>query len=167
MIEDSARTTLRIDAFDGNKFTIGGVVLSNNLQKLDEIQTDVDAAILEDRTPLILKGMQVNPSVNYNFHKADTLVVYSEIYEPLLKNDNPPKVAAGYRVYEKASNKQVLFSGAVAMTDFIQKGSPVVPFGLKIPIKELAPGDYHLVLLAVDGANNQAPQRTVDFTVTN
>jgi VWFA-related protein len=160
-------TPLRIEAFDGNKFTIGGVVLSTSLQKLDEIQTDVDAAILEDRTPLILKGMQVNPSASYNFHKADNLVLYSELYEPLLKTDNPPKVAAGYRVFEKASNKQILFSGAVPMTEFIQKGSPVVPFGLKIPIKDLAPGDYRLVLLAIDGANNQAPQRTVDFTVAN
>jgi VWFA-related protein len=160
-------TPLRIDSFDGNKFTIGGVVLSTNLQKLGEIQTDVDSAILEDRTPLIIRGMQVNPAVNLTFHKTESLVVYSELYEPLLKSDNPPKLAAGYRVFEKASNKQILFSGALPMNDFIQKGNPIVPFGLKVPLQDLAPGDYRLVLLAVDGANNQAPQRAVDFTVAN
>jgi hypothetical protein len=160
-------TPLRIDAFDGNKFTVGGIVLSDSYTKLDQIQTDVDAAILEDRTPLILKGVQINPAVNYKFHQAETLTVYAELYEPLLKSDNPPKVAAGYRIFDKTTNKQIFFSGAVPLNDFMQKGSPIVPFGLKVPLKDLAPGDYHLVLLAVDGANNQAPQRAVDFTVAN
>jgi hypothetical protein len=31
----------------------------------------------------------------------------------------------------------------------------------------LVPGSYRLVLLAVDGKNNQAPQRPVEFSVSN
>ncbi|MGB8323878.1 MAG: VWA domain-containing protein [Candidatus Acidiferrum sp.] len=160
-------TPLRIDEFDGNKFTVGGVLLSTNLQRIDQISTDVDVALLEDRTPLILKGMQITPAATYRFHKADNLVLYSELYEPLLKNDNPPKVAAAYRIFEKATNKEVFYTGPVPMNDFIQKGSPIVPFGLKVQIQDLAPGNYRLVLLAADGANNHAPQREVEFVLSN
>lgn len=53
------------------------------------------------------------------------------------------------------------------MDDFIHKGNSVVPFGLKVDIKNLPPGDYRLVLLAVDGVKNSAPNREVQFTVQN
>src|SRR5215470_12775441 len=38
-------TPLQIDPYDGKKFTLGGVVLSTNLQKVDEIPTEVDATL--------------------------------------------------------------------------------------------------------------------------
>ena len=76
-------TPLQIDPYDGKKFTLGGVVLSTFLQPLTAISTEVDAALLEDRTPLIVKGMQVNPAADYRFKKTDNVVLYSEIYEPL------------------------------------------------------------------------------------
>ena len=53
------------------------------------------------------------------------------------------------------------------MDSFIEKGNPVVPFALKVETKDLTPGSYRLVLLAVDGKNMQAPQRPVEFTLTN
>jgi hypothetical protein len=89
------------------------------------------------------------------------------LYAPQLASDNPPKLAAGYRIFDKTTNKQVFFSGAVAIGDFIHKGNPVVPFGLKIPLKDLTAGNYRLVLLAADGANNQAPQREVYFVLND
>ena len=48
---------------------------------------------------------------------------------------------------------------------FIQKGNPVVPVGLKVNVKDLNPGAYRLVLQAVDGAGNRAPNRSVDFDI--
>jgi hypothetical protein len=50
---------------------------------------------------------------------------------------------------------------------FVEKGNPVVPFALKVDTKNLQPGTYKLVLLAVDEKKNQAPQRPVEFTVSN
>ncbi len=160
-------TPLQIDPYDGKKLTLGGVVLSKSLQRVDQIPLDMDATLLEDRTPLVIKGMQVTPAAKYQFKKSDTVVLYSELYAPLLKSDNPPKVAAGFRVFEKASNKQVVFTGAVPLTDFVEKGNVVVPFGLNLQVKELPPGTYRLVLLAVDGVNNQAPPKETEFTVTD
>ena len=158
---------LQIDGYDGKKFTLGGVVLSTNLQKVDEIPTEVDATLLEDRTPLIIKGMQINPAANYQFRKTDNVTLYSELYEPLLKTDPATKVVSGYRIFDKATDKEVFFTGGVPLDNFVQKGNPVVPFALRVEIKDLAPGNYRLVLLAVDGQNNQAPMRPVEFTMSN
>jgi len=159
-------TPLQIDSYDGNRFTLGGVVLSSSLQRVDEIPTEVDATLLEDRKPLIVKGMQITPAGSYQFKKTDNVTLYSELYEPLLKTEPATKVAAGYRIYD-TSNKEVFFTGGVPLDAFVEKGNPVVPFALKVDTKNLQPGTYRLVLLAVDEKKNQAPQRPVEFTVSN
>lgn len=156
---------LQIDGYDGNKMTLGGVVLSTNVQRVDEIPTDVDATLLEDRKPLIVKGMQINPAAAYQFKKADSITLYSEVYEPLLRTDPTTKLLTGYRIFDKATNKEMFFTGGVPMDTFIEKGNSVVPFALRVETKDLPPGNYRLVLLAVDGKNNQAPQRPVEFTL--
>jgi VWFA-related protein len=160
-------TPLQIDAYDGNNFTLGGVVLSSSLQSVGEIPTEVDAALLEDRKPLIVKGMQITPAASYQFKKSDNITVYSELYEPLLKTEPATKVLSGYRIFDAASNKEVFFTGGVAMDSFVEKGNSVVPFALKVQTKDLQPGNYRLVLLAVDEKNQQAPQRQVEFTLGN
>jgi VWFA-related protein len=157
---------LNIDAYDGNRFTLGGVVLSSSLQRVDEIPTEVDATLLEDRKPLIVKGMQITPAASYQFKKTDNITLYSELYEPLLKTEPATKVAAGYRIFDN-SNKEVVFTGGIPLDAFVEKGNPVVPFALKVDTKNLQPGTYKLVLLAVDEKKNQAPQRPVEFTVSN
>jgi hypothetical protein len=160
-------TPLQIDAYDGNKFMLGGVVLSSSVQRIDEIPTEVDATLLEDRKPLIVKGMQINPSASYQFKKGESVTLYSELYEPLLKTDPGTKVVSGYRIFDQATNKEVFFTGGVSMESFMQKGNPVVPFAFRVETKDLPPGNYRLVVLAVDGKNNQAPQRPVEFTLSN
>jgi VWFA-related protein len=158
-------TPLQIDPYTGDKMTLGGVVLSTSVQRVDEIPTDVDATLLEDRKPLIVKGMQINPAAAYQFKKADNVTLYSEVYEPLLKTDPTTKLAAGYRIFDKATNKEMFFTGGIPMDNFIEKGNSVVPFALRVETKDLPPGNYRLVLLAVDGKNNQAPQRPVEFSL--
>ncbi|HTG27744.1 MAG TPA: VWA domain-containing protein [Methylomirabilota bacterium] len=158
-------TPLQIDTYDGKHFSLGGVALANNAQKLGDIPTSLDAALLEDRTPLVVHGLQIMPSGTNRFKRDENVIVYSEIYEPLLTSDNPPKIGLGYRILDRASKKEVMFTGVVTADAFIQKGNPVVPVGLKVNVKDLAPGAYCLVMQAVDAAGNKAPNRIVDFDV--
>jgi hypothetical protein len=74
-------------------------------------------------------------------------------------------MGAGYRIFDKATNKQVLFTGVVPLDEFISKGNPVVPFALKVTVKDLPAGTYRLVLLAADEKGNQAPQRDTEITL--
>ena len=156
---------LQIDAYDGKHFSLGGVALTDSVQRLGDIPTSLDSALLEDRTPLVVQGLQVLPSGTNRFKRDGNVVVYSEIYEPLLTSDSPPKIGMGYRILDRASKKEVMFTGVVPVDTFIKKGNPVVPVGLKVNVKDLTPGSYSLVMQAVDGAGNKAPNRTVDFDV--
>jgi VWFA-related protein len=157
---------LSIDPYDGKHFSLGGVALTNSVKKLNDIPESLDSVLLEDRTPLVVKGMEITPSPTNRFKHTDNVVVYSEIYEPLLTSDKPPIVAAGYTVFERASNQKVYSTGAVHCDEFIQKGNPVVPFGLKVRVDDLKPGSYRLVMQAVDSAQNHAPDRMVDFDIS-
>ncbi|HEV7928480.1 MAG TPA: hypothetical protein VGR14_24210, partial [Verrucomicrobiae bacterium] len=76
-------------------------------------------------------------------------------------------VAFGYHLLDRATNKEVLFTGAINADSFIQKGNPVVPAGMLIKVKDLPPGGYRVVVQAVDSAKNNAPNRSADFDVTD
>jgi VWFA-related protein len=158
---------LQIDAYDGKSMSLGGIVLTNSATRVSDIPTGLDSILLEDRTPLVVKGMQVVPSATNRFKRSDDVILYTEIYDPLLASGKPPKLGFGYHVVDRATNKELLFTGAVPADAFVQKGNPLVPAGMVVKVKDLPPGGYRLLLQAVDGANNHAPNRTVDFDVTD
>jgi VWFA-related protein len=158
---------LQIDAYDGKSMSLGGVALTNSATRVSDIPTGLDSVLLEDRTPLIVQGMQVVPSATNRFKRSDNVIMYTEIYDPLLASDKPPKVAFGYHLVDRATNKEVLFTGAINADSFIQKGNPVVPAGMLIKVKDLPPGGYRVVVQAVDSAKNNAPNRSADFDVTD
>lgn len=157
---------LQIEEYDGKKFSLGGVALTSSAQRLTDIPSSVEQALTEDRTPLVVKGMQIFPSASNHFKKTDKVVAYTEVYEPLLTSANPPRVGVGYRILERGTGKEVFFTNVVPAEEFIQKGNPVIPIGLMVKVADLPPGLYTLVMQAVDGANNKAPNRMVDFDLT-
>jgi len=157
---------LTIDPYDGQHFSLGGLALSNSPQRVNDIPASVGAALLEDRTLLVVKGVQVPPSGCNRFKHTDGVVLYTEIYEPLLTSGTPPVVGMGYRIFDRATNTQVFFSGVQHADEFVQKGNPVIPVGMKVALSDLKPGSYRLMMQAVDSANNHAPDRVVDFDIT-
>jgi VWFA-related protein len=156
---------LAIDSYDGKHFSLSGVALTNAAQKLNDIPTGLDAVLLEDRTPLVVKGMQIVPSGSNRFKHTDTVALYTEIYEPLLTSATPPIVGMAYRIFERSTNKEVFFTQLIRADDFIQKGNSVIPIGMKVKVDDLKPGSYRLVMQAVDSAKNHAPDRAVDFDI--
>ena len=157
---------LAIDPYDGKHFSLSGLALTNSAQRLNDIPTGLDSVLLEDRTPLVVKGLQIVPSGSNRFKHTDNVVVYTEIYEPLLTSATPPIVGMAYRIFERSTNKQVFFTEVVRADDFIQKGNSVIPVGMKVKVDDLKPGSYRLVMQAVDSAKNHAPDLSVDFDVT-
>jgi VWFA-related protein len=156
---------LTIDEYDGKHFSLSGLALASSVQKLTDIPTGLDSVLLEDRTPLVVKGMQITPSGSNRFKHTDNVVVYTEIYEPLLASANPPLVGMAYTILERESNKKLFFTDVQRADDFVQKGNPVIPIGLKVKVNDLKPGSYRLVMQAVDSAKNNAPSRIVDFDI--
>jgi len=157
---------LQIDPYDGQQLSLGGVVFTNSLQRLSDVPEGLDSIELPERTPLIVKGMQINPSASNRFKTSDNVALYTEVYEPLLTSADPPKVAASYTIVERASGKMIYSTGAAYLDGFIQKGNPKVPVAMSVKVKDLAPGAYRLVMMAADGAGRHATNRVIDFDIT-
>src|ERR1700723_2389394 len=92
---------LAIDPYRDQDFSISGVALSNTIRRASDLSTELDSQLLEDRTPLLVQGLQISPSASNRFKKTDTAAIYTEIYEPLLKNPSPPQIAYELTVVER------------------------------------------------------------------
>jgi len=157
---------LQIETFDGKQLALSGPALANRVQPVNQISDGLDSALLEDRTPLMVKGMQITPSGSNRFKKTDNVVLYTEVYEPLLTSSSPPALGIAYEIDDRATGKKIFSTGTIRLDEFVQKGTPVVPVGLKVSLKDLPPGGYRLVTQAADSAKNHTPTRGVLFDVT-
>jgi VWFA-related protein len=152
---------LSIDPYHGEEFSISGVALSNNIRPAAAIATDLDSLMLEDRTPLLVQGFQVSPSATNRFKKTDVAAAYAEVYEPLLKQPNPPAVAFELRIVDRKNGQEKL--RVREKTSTAKAGDPVIPLGLKLPLDKLDAGSYRVELRAGDALGHNSKTRTADF----
>ena len=158
---------LAIDPYDSAEFTVSALALSTHLQKAADMGGALDAALLEDRTPLIAQGFQIVPAGSYRFKKDEHPVMYLEVYEPLLvawKDGKPPTVALQVRVLDRKTGEQKEDTGLFRLDFPMKEGNPMIPLGLKVPSEKLAPGSYRLELAAFDQIGKTF-KRSADFEI--
>lgn len=156
---------LSVDAYDGKQFVLSSMALGKNVRRVSEMATGLDAELMEDHTPLVTRGMEIVPAASYRFKKSDNAVLYTELYEPLLTGSTPPQVAIDLKVVERNSGQAKFDTGLQNIGSFVQKGNPVIPIGMKLPVNTLDPGSYRAEMSAADSAGNKAKIRTADFDV--
>jgi VWFA-related protein len=157
-------TPLIVDPFSGNEFTLGGPALSDKLIPVTELTASMDEALLEEHTPLVYKGMQVVPSPNNRFEKVAHAFFYVEVYDPALRIGQP-NVGILFNIFDRKSNQQVFSSNTMRIDELVQRGNPLVPVGLKLPLDQLQAGDYRLEVRGRDSMGNASPVRSADFSV--
>ena len=158
---------LAVDAYDGQKFAISGLVFSTNYRAAASMGTDLDALLIEDRTPLVTGGVQIFPSGSSRFKTTDKPLVFLEVYEPLLASAEAPKqlaVALQLRVLDTKTGEQKTDSGLFRIPLPDKSGNPAIPTGTQVPVASLTPGSYRLIMSAEDSAGNKT-QRWADFEV--
>jgi len=158
-------TPLTIDPYDGKQFGLSGMALSKDVHRLADLNTGLDAELLEGKTPLVTQGMQVTPSGSNRFKKTDISAVYAEVYEPLLTSPNPPIVAVQLRVLDRKSGEQKQDSGLINIGASVRKDNAMIPVALKLPVDTLTAGSYRAELKAVDSVGHASPVRSADFEV--
>jgi hypothetical protein len=158
-----AETLLNVRPYDGKKISLSAIALSNSMAKLSDLDTALDAQLLEDRKPLIVRGMQILPSATDHFQKSDIAVVYIEVYDPAVAGDKPPDLGLEYRIIDKKTGAQKLDVSVTNTKELMKPGNPVVPIGLKIPLDTLAPGTYRVDLRALDSAGNGTDFQAAEF----
>jgi VWFA-related protein len=183
-----------VDPYDAKGLFISAVALSKQAHRVSEADTELDSALLEGRAPLVAQGMQITPAGTALFKKTDTGFVYFEVYEPALAempvalaappaaakpDPSKPDAAAAdaakpavpqphvglqMRVLDRKTGEQKIDSGMFEVTQYGKPGNPVMAVALKLPVGELAPGDYRAEFKVVDGTG-RAVTRPVLFQV--
>jgi hypothetical protein len=158
-------TPLSVDAYDGKKFTMSAVVLSNTLLRTGDPSSTLDSALLGDRTPLVVKGLQVVPSSSNHFKRTDSVILYAQLYDPFAGEATPPDIMAGYRVVDVKTGKDVFGAGPMDAGTFRLKGNTIVPVGFKVPLKDVPPGSYRIDVQSGETGGSLSPIRSVMFEV--
>ena len=155
---------LVIEPYDGTTFSLSGVALSSQMRRISDTESDLDADLLADRLPMIVQGVELTPSGSNHFKKTERVVLYAQIYDPHLVDANPPNVGCEYVVIDQKTGKKVLSTGGIPVANFVQKGNPVIPLALKVPVDTFPPGDYRLEMWAGEAGGTVSKVRTVTFT---
>ncbi|HUO30957.1 MAG TPA: VWA domain-containing protein [Bryobacteraceae bacterium] len=155
---------LTIEPYDTKQFGLSSIALSKDLHRVTDIASDLDAVLLEGRTPLIAQGFQITPAGSYKFKTSDNTVLYAEIYEPHIGDKTPPMVGVEIRVFDRKTNATKEDSGLMSLSREMKRGNPVIPIGLKISVDKLVPGEYRAEVTARDTLGN-TKVRVTDFYV--
>ncbi len=158
---------LAIDDYDGTTFKLSGIAFSTKYRPAASLGTELDAALIEDRTPLVTQGVQLTPGGSTRFKTTDKPAIYMEVYEPLLAAAEPPKdlaVALQLKVLDVQSGEAKFDTGLFRIPVPEKGGSPAIPTGTQVPVDKLKPGNYRLVMSAMDSAG-KTTQRWADFEV--
>ncbi|MGB9253976.1 MAG: hypothetical protein WCC25_03980, partial [Candidatus Korobacteraceae bacterium] len=153
---------LVVDSYDGKQLSMSTVAMSTEVHPLNEMASNLNAELMEDRKPLVSQGMEIVPTASDHFKKTDPAVFYIEIYDPLLTGTNPPKVGLQMKVLDRKTGAQAFEMHGLLPND---PGNPVVSLGMRLPLDKLNSGSYELQLTAIDTAGHQTSARTADFEV--
>jgi VWFA-related protein len=155
---------LVVDPFSGKEFALGGPALSNNMVPLTQLNVNMDEALLEERPPLVFKGMQVVPSANNRFAKSEQTFFYVEVYDPLLKTE-APRLGILFNIVNRKTNQPAMSSNTVLIDEYVHRGNPLVQLSLPLPIDQLQAGDYRFEIRGRDSSGNASPLRSADFSI--
>jgi len=157
-------TPVTVDPYDGKQLTLSAVALSKELHRMNQLDTGLDAELLEGRTPLVAQGMQITPSGSSRFKTTDLGAVYLELYDPALLGPAPPDVGVTLTVIDRKTGEKKQDSGMMKVpTD--RPDNPMIPLGLKLPVNALTAGSYRVQLQAEDAAGHKTAIRSADFEV--
>jgi VWFA-related protein len=156
---------LSITSFSGSQFSMSDVVFSREMRPTSALLASLDTQLLEERTPLVYKGMEIIPAADHNFDKKREIVLYCEVYEPDQIVNGRPRVGIIVDIFNHQTNQRVFTTNTILVTQNATEGSPVIPVAVRLPDETLPPGDYRLEVHALDSFGHKSPTRAKEFVL--
>ena len=153
---------LLIEPFDGKQFAVSALALGE--MRKSEADLGTDAALIEDRVPLVSLGIQDVPAAEYKFKATDPAGAYLEIFEPGLTGEKPPDVQVSIKITDLKSGKPIVATPNFTVKGYMRAGNPLIPVILKLPLKDLPVGSYRLEINSLDTVG-KSQLRAADFEV--
>jgi VWFA-related protein len=157
-------TPLVIDPW-ASQFGLSGIALSKEFRQQAAMAQGLDSSLIEDRVPLVTQGVQVIPFGSNKFSKAQPVLFYTEVYEPLLLNPDPnnkPVIALQIRILDRKTKAEKFSTGMMRLDMTGVADNPTIPLAEKIPLDTVAAGQYIVEVQARDSTGKLAT-RTADF----
>jgi len=154
---------LAIDPYDGKTFSLSGLALTDQLQPMEGLGGEIQADLLADRTPLVIKNLEVVPSGSNRFKRTDRVVLYAQVYDPGLTEPNPPAIKVSFNIVDVKTGQTVIGARDIDPTSSNEKGSSVMAVGIKLPLDRFPAGSYRVDMQASDAAGAHSTTRTVLF----
>jgi hypothetical protein len=158
-------TPLVIDPYDGKQFSISGVAFSRSSVRVADMDTGLDAAMIEDRKVLVSRGFQIIPSGSNQIKKTDKALLYLEVYAPALLLPNYPVIGIQLRIVDSKTGAPMEDTGLMNLANLITPGNAVIPVGMGLPLDKLTAGKYRAEVQARDSAGHKTSLRTTEFDV--
>jgi VWFA-related protein len=160
------------DLSSQNTLRLSSVILSNQREALDQQIATVknEKKALEENPLIDRSGRKIVPNVTRAFRPGQNLFVYFEVYDPATMTEDAPNarsanVAASVSLFD--GTQKVIDSPQVQVTRLDSKRNSVIPMRLRIPLKDLKPGQYTCQINVIDelGRKFSFP-RTPLFVIT-
>ena len=151
---------LRIDDYDGKELGISSIALCKRVSKVG------DKPVAAEFVPLVSNGYEFTPAADTRFHTGDSVMVYFELYEPLLSvpQPEPPSVEFQMKIAD-ANTGAVLTKTELSAAPWIQQGRSTIAIAVKPMLDKLAPGKYILEVQASDSAGRSTPLQTTELSI--
>ena len=158
-----AKKELTVPDFNAPELTTSSVILATAIQP---------AAASSQEDPYVFGPMQIVPSRDGKYKKADALEVVYWIYgvggdaagkpDVVIENSFNQKTAEGEKFFNKTQPQTLNAQSLPA--DFTAKSGPL-PGTLQVPLASFPPGDYRLEIKISDKTSGKTVTQNVAFTV--
>jgi VWFA-related protein len=156
---------LSVAPYSGKTLGLSGLILSDEFLPASQLLASLDEKLLEGQLPLVAHGVQVIPSANNRFGRKREVGFYAEVYEPALELAVPPRVGVMFDIYNRKTDQRLVSSNTFLVTGFEDRGNPVIPIALRLPVAKLPPADYRLELQARDSLGHVSRTQSANFSL--
>jgi GWxTD domain-containing protein len=146
---------LDVPRYDQDTLATSSLILADSIQKLPMKKTGGEMFAIGD--------WKVRPRVNSQFSRDEKLGFYLQVYNLMEKEfTRKPQGEIGYQIV-KAGTSQPVLEFTEELGNVPEASAHQVTIGKMVPLKELDPGEYTLLLKVSDG--DRTLQRQAQFTV--
>ncbi len=158
-------SSLLVRPYSGNQFAISAIALSHTFRPISELTASLDEELINERMPLVSRGIEVTPSASNRFNPKEEVGFYVEVYDPDLQTILPPEVGVLYTIYNRKSGQLAYSSDTIPVNVFAEPGNPIIPSLIRLQTRELPPGSYRLDVQARDSDGHISPVEKARFSI--
>jgi VWFA-related protein len=142
------------DLAEAKSLRVSSLVVSNQRAAVSEqIGGIKNSKKLVSENPLIENGQKLVPNVTKVFRPEQTMLVYLEVYDPVIPENLPENfqiadIETTLALFK--GNRKVFETPAVRSGRLMQNRSGAIPVRLSVPLSEIQPGKYECQLNVID-----------------